>query len=77
MYFPQFLIAMVTTSGALAAWTYGETGSVWSAVGWAMLALVLLQVGYFLLVLGLIYGSRKSDRAPDLGSTKAANRAAQ
>ena len=64
-------------SGALAAWTYSGTGSLWSAVGWAMLALVLLQVGYFLLVLRLVYGSRDADRVSNAGSIQTAGRVAR
>lgn len=55
MYFPQFLVGMFTTSAALGAWAYEVTGSIWKAVAWAIIAAVLLQVGYFALVLRLVY----------------------
>ncbi|RWD66868.1 MAG: hypothetical protein EOS36_03875 [Mesorhizobium sp.] len=34
------------TSGAVAAWTYGATGSLLIAVAWTIVALVLLQAAY-------------------------------
>ncbi|TPI44443.1 hypothetical protein FJ414_01625 [Mesorhizobium sp. B3-1-6] len=77
MYFPQFLTGMVVTSGALAARAYGATGSLWIAAVWAILTLVLLQVGYFVLVLGIVYGSRDSGRASDAGSSQTASRVAR
>jgi hypothetical protein len=77
MYFPQFLIGMLVASGALAAWTYSATGSLMSAAIWAILALVLLQTGYFVLVLALVYVSRDTQRASDAGSTQPEGRAAQ
>ncbi|TGP50701.1 hypothetical protein EN873_22745 [bacterium M00.F.Ca.ET.230.01.1.1] len=74
MYFPQFLIGMVVASGASAAWAYSATGSLMSVAIWAILALILLQTGYFVLLLGLVYGSRGADRAA--GSTQTAGRSA-
>ena len=58
MYFPQFLVAMLTTSGFAGAWAYAATGSIWKAVAWGIIAAVLLQVGYFALVLRLVYRRR-------------------
>nr|WP_184878596.1 hypothetical protein [Mesorhizobium sangaii] len=55
MYFPQFLVGMSATTTVVAIWAYLETGSVWAALGWTILALVLLQVGYVGLVVRLIY----------------------
>jgi len=55
MYFPQFLVGMFATSLGVAIWAYIVTGSIWSAFGWALLALITLQVGYIGLVLRLIY----------------------
>jgi len=60
MYFPQFLVGMAATSGVVAAWAYAATGSIWKAFVWGVIAAVLLQVGYFALVLRLIYGRRDS-----------------
>ena len=55
MYFPQFLVGMFVTSLVVAIWAGIETGSVWTALGWAVLALIILQVGYIGLVVRLIY----------------------
>ncbi|MDX8436727.1 MULTISPECIES: hypothetical protein [Mesorhizobium] len=65
MYFPQFLVGMLATSFITAIWAEIETGSVWKALGWAILALVILQVGYIGLVVGLIYkrGSKGTEAA--------------
>ncbi|MEO5758731.1 MAG: exopolysaccharide production repressor protein [Mesorhizobium sp.] len=50
MYFPRFLIGMFTTSGLVAIWAYTATGSVWKALVWTIIAAVVLQVGYFAVV---------------------------
>ncbi|MDG4881249.1 hypothetical protein [Mesorhizobium sp. WSM4884] len=55
MYFPQFLMGMFATSSIVAIWAELETGSIWKALGWAILALIILQIGYFGLVVRLIY----------------------
>ncbi|RUX45458.1 hypothetical protein EN742_18945 [Mesorhizobium sp. M4A.F.Ca.ET.020.02.1.1] len=55
MYFPQFLVGMLVTSFVTAIWVGIETGSVWTALGWAILAIVILQIGYVGLVVRLIY----------------------
>jgi hypothetical protein len=55
MYFPQFLVGMVATSGSLAIWAYCATGSVWVALAWTAMSAALLQVGYFMLLARLIY----------------------
>ena len=51
----KFLVGMFAASFMVAIWADMETGSVWTALGWAMLAIVILQVGYFGLVVGLVY----------------------
>lgn len=58
MYFPQFLVGMLTTSGIATAWAYFATGSIWKAFVWGIIAAILLQVGYFALVVRLVYGRR-------------------
>ncbi|QND60556.1 exopolysaccharide production repressor protein [Mesorhizobium huakuii] len=58
MYFPQFLLGMLTTSGVVGAWAYVATGSMWRAVAWGIIAAAVLQVGYFALVFRLVYGRR-------------------
>jgi exopolysaccharide production repressor protein len=55
MYFPQFLVGMFATSFIVAIWADIQTGSVWKALGWAILAMIILQVGYVGLVVRLIY----------------------
>ena len=53
--FLQFLVGMFTTSAGVAIWTYLATGSFWTALAWTFLVLIILQVGYLLLALGLFY----------------------
>ena len=55
MYFPKFLVGMFATSFGVAIWADIVTGSICRALGWALLALIILQVGYVGLVLRLIY----------------------
>ncbi|RWE32549.1 MAG: hypothetical protein EOS78_24075 [Mesorhizobium sp.] len=55
MYFGPFLVGMSATTTLVAVWTYMATGSFWEALAWTVMVLVVLQVGYFVLVLGLIY----------------------
>ena len=62
MYFPQFLVGMVTTSVVVTAWAYLATGSIWKAFVWGIITAVVLQVGYFALVVGLIYGRRDNEQ---------------
>jgi exopolysaccharide production regulatory protein len=66
MYFPQFLVGMSATATVVAIWAYVETGSVWAALGWTILALVILQVGYVGLVIRLVF--RRSSEATDARS---------
>lgn len=65
MYFPQFLVGMAATSGVVGAWAYVATGSIWKAVAWGIIAAALLQVGYFALVLRLVYGRRHTEQAEE------------
>lgn len=65
MYFPQFLVGMLATSGFVGAWAYAATGSIWKAVAWGIIAAVLLQIGYFALVLRLAYGRRDTKQAAE------------
>ncbi|WFP66081.1 MULTISPECIES: hypothetical protein [unclassified Mesorhizobium] len=69
MYFPQFLIGMFATSLIVAIWAELETGSIWKALGWAILALIILQIGYFGLVVRLIYKRGTEGTEADLVST--------
>ena len=65
MYFPQFLVGMSATTVVVAIWAYIEASSIWTALGWAILAMVVLQVGYVGLVVRLIV--RRSE-AEDAGT---------
>ena len=62
MYFPQFLVGMLTTSGVVGAWAYLATGSIWKAFVWGIIIAALLQVGYFALVIRLVYGRRDTEQ---------------
>lgn len=66
MYFPQFLVGMSATTILVAIWAYIEAGSVWVAFVWAILAMVILQVGYVGLVVHLIIR-----RAPEVSDARA------
>jgi len=66
MYFPQFLVGMLATSFVTAIWAGIETGSVWTALGWAMLVMVILQLGYVGLVVRLVY--KRPSEGTDLAS---------
>lgn len=68
MYFPQFLVGMFATSFIVAIWAVLETGSIWKAFGWAVVALIILQVGYIGLVLGLTYGRGSKGAEADLST---------
>ncbi|BCG96896.1 hypothetical protein [Mesorhizobium sp. 131-2-1] len=54
MYFPQFLVGMFATTIVVAIWAYMEAGSIWTAFGWAVFTLIVVQVGYVGLVVRLI-----------------------
>ncbi|TIS95504.1 MAG: hypothetical protein E5W72_09760 [Mesorhizobium sp.] len=63
MNFPQFLVGMTTASLVVALSTFLATGSIWKALGWTVLTLIVLQVGYFVFVVRLIYrAERKTHR---------------
>ncbi|WP_342780261.1 exopolysaccharide production repressor protein [Mesorhizobium intechi] len=46
---------MSATTIIVALWAYVATGSFWKALGWTIAVLVVLQIGYFALVMRLIY----------------------
>ena len=62
----KFLVGMFAASFMVAVWAGMETGSAWTALGWAMLAMVILQVGYFGLVVALVYrrASKGTEASP-------------
>jgi len=68
MYFPQFLVGMLATSLIVAIWAGLATGSAGTALGWAVLAMIVLQAGYFALVVCLVYSraskGAETSRAP-------------
>lgn len=43
----QFLVGMLTMSFIVAISTYWATGSIWKATGGTVIALIVLQLGYF------------------------------
>lgn len=55
MQFPRFLVGMSATLLVILGWTYASTGSIWASLGWTVLAAIVLQAGYFLLVLVLVH----------------------
>jgi exopolysaccharide production repressor protein len=55
MYFPRFLVGAGVTVLIVGGWIYHVTGSIWQAMGWAVFAAIILQVGYFIIVALLIY----------------------
>ncbi|BAB49282.1 hypothetical protein HKB47_13320 [Mesorhizobium japonicum] len=69
MYLGQFLVGMSATTIIVAVWTYMATGSFWKALGWTIAVLVVLQVGYFALVIRLIYS--RARKAADQGEANA------
>jgi hypothetical protein len=69
MYFPQFLVGMFTTSVVVGAWAYVATGSIWKAFVWGIIIATLLQVGYFALVIRLVYGRRDTEQEAEETTT--------
>jgi exopolysaccharide production repressor protein len=61
MSFPQFLVGMMTASFVVALSTFLATGSIWKALGWTVLTLVALQVGYFVFIIRLMYRTEAKD----------------
>ncbi|RWK08598.1 hypothetical protein [Mesorhizobium sp.] len=57
MHFPRFLVGMLATSFVVAMWAE-IAGSGWEALGWAVLAMIILQAGYFGLIICLICTQR-------------------
>ncbi|TJX58016.1 MAG: hypothetical protein E5W21_14525, partial [Mesorhizobium sp.] len=55
MHFRQFLIGMTTASASVALAAYFRTGSPWVALAWAAASAILLQTGYFMLIVREIY----------------------
>ena len=74
MYFPQFLVGMIATLLVILGWTYTSTGSILAAIGWTVLAAVVLQAGYFAAVLLLVHREGRvndESKASDPGTSPA------
>lgn len=65
MYFGQFLVGMSATTIVVAVWTYLATGSFWKALAWTVATLVIVQAGYFVLVMRLIYRRARQAEATE------------
>jgi exopolysaccharide production repressor protein len=52
----QFLVGMLIMSSVVATSTYWATGSIWKALGWTFIAVVVLEVGQFVYILWVTYG---------------------
>ncbi|WP_202295396.1 hypothetical protein [Mesorhizobium sp. 131-2-1] len=61
MYFPQFLVGIFTTTTVVGTWIYAASGSLWKAVLWSAVTLILIQLGYFALVVRQIYRLEHED----------------
>ena len=59
---------MSATTVIVAAWTYMATGSFWEALAWTIAVLVILQAGYFVLVIRLIYRRAQRETTTDQDS---------
>lgn len=55
MHFRQFLVGMIAISASVAIVAYFRTGSPWAALASAAASAVLLQAGYFLLIVREVY----------------------
>ncbi|AZO00632.1 hypothetical protein EJ066_27910 [Mesorhizobium sp. M9A.F.Ca.ET.002.03.1.2] len=52
----KFLVGMLIMSFVLAISTYWATGSVWKALGWTIIGVIILEVGHFAYILWAAYG---------------------
>ncbi|TGQ92708.1 hypothetical protein EN851_14280 [Mesorhizobium sp. M8A.F.Ca.ET.208.01.1.1] len=62
MHFRQFLIGMTATSASVALAAYFRTGSPWVGLAWAAASAILLQAGYFMLIVREVYRPAISER---------------
>ena len=58
VYFPRFLIGMTASLVVTMGWIYAATGSPWLSLAWTLAAALLLQTGYFIAVLIMVFGRR-------------------
>ncbi|RWK03294.1 hypothetical protein [Mesorhizobium sp.] len=61
MHFPQVLTGMFTTAAIVWTWVYLASGSFWKAVAWAIVTLIVVQLGYFVMVVRLVYKLERKD----------------
>ncbi|RWG83230.1 MAG: hypothetical protein E5X49_26415 [Mesorhizobium sp.] len=61
MYFPRFLVGMFATTIVVGTWIYVESSSFWTAIIWSAITLIILQVGYFTLVVRSVYRPERED----------------
>ena len=61
----QFLVGMLSASSIVATSTYWATGSIWKALGWTIVSLIVLQVAYFVYILWAVYGPGAEAAEPD------------
>lgn len=61
MNFPRFLVGMTAASFVVALSTFWATGSVWRALAWTVLTLIVLQLGYFVFVVRLVHRAGRKD----------------
>ncbi|MBZ9678221.1 hypothetical protein [Mesorhizobium sp. ES1-1] len=73
MDFPRFFLGMVMASAAVAAWAYAATGSAWMTLAWTALGATMLQVGYFALLVKMVYAPGSTEGG-GRGSPSAASR---
>ena len=65
MSFPRFLVGMVSVLLVFAVWTYALTGSLGSTLLQTLICAVLIQLGYFLVILILVArGEREAISRP-------------
>ena len=58
VYFPEFLIGMTMSLIVTMGWVYATTGSSWLSLAWTLAAALLLQTGYFIAILIMVFGRR-------------------
>lgn len=65
----RFLVGILTMSSVMAISTYWATGSIWKATGGMIIALIVLQVGYFVYLLWAAYrlGAEAAEADPPEG----------
>jgi exopolysaccharide production repressor protein len=65
MSFPLFLRGMLIALTAFAITTYIVTQSAWTTFVWTLVCALLIQIGYFVTVLILVWGSSRGRNGDD------------